>query len=464
MVEQKNLRDKKILMIHFRVGKTDGVSLQFNYWQEILNDLGAEVALLSGPVNEEADYIIPELEQQLNPQVFKLDENAFGGIKDFQSKQEFNQKVKQLQNKLYQQFLKELKEFQPDRLLVSNIFSVGEHLPAAGALAKAVKKLKIPTVAVHHDFYWESPRCCRIPSTKLVKEQIEKYFPPQNKYFTHCTINSIAQQELKKRKGIEANLLYDTHDFKQPAWEIDDFNQDLFKGFDYHPNDIIVLQATRIVRRKNIELAIDLVAQMDQEQHLKKLTESKLYNNQDFDPKKNKIVLVLAGYAEKRDQDYKQRLLDYAKQKGITLWDIGHKITGCRCHHPEKKYSLWDVYPYADMITYPSCEEGFGNQFLEAIFAKKPVATFQYPVFELDIKPKGFEFIDLGNKTELNSKTNLIEIPDQTLKAAAEKSIEILTNKEKYNRIIDKNYQLGKKNFSYDNAQQVLSQLLTKEV
>ncbi len=457
------LTNKKIIITHFRVGKTDGVSLQISYWQEILKDLGVEVKLLSGPVNQGADYVIPELEQQLNPQVYRLDENAFGGIKDYPSKEKFNQQLKAVQDLLYSRFMGIFNQAKPDRMIVSNIFSVGEHLPAAGALAEAIKKQKIPTVAVHHDFYWESPRCRQYLSTELVEQQLEQYFPPENKYFTHCTINSIAKDELKKRKGIDAHLLYDTHNFKQPAWEIDDFNQDLFREFDYQPNDIIILQATRIVRRKNIELAIDLVSKLQQSEFLNKLNKAKLYNGLNFNPDKNKIVLVLAGYAEKRDLRYKQRLLDYAQQKGVVLWDIGHKITGCRCHHPDKKYSLWDVYPYADLVTYPSCEEGFGNQFLEAVFAKKPIATFQYPVFELDIKPKGFKFIDLGSQTKLNPDTNLVEIPDQKLKSAAEKSIELLINKDKYQQLVNQNYQLGKKYFSYAHAEEIFNDLLTKQ-
>ena len=36
-------------------------------------------------------------------------------------------------------------------------------------------------------------------------------------------------------------------------------------------------------------------------------------------------------------------------------------------------YTLRDVYPHADFITYPSLYEGFGNAFLEAIYFKKPL-------------------------------------------------------------------------------------------
>jgi len=45
-----------------------------------------------------------------------------------------------------------------------------------------------------------------------------------------------------------------------------------------------------------------------------------------------------------------------------------------------KKYSLWDCYAYSSVVLYPSLWEGFGNQFLEAVFAKKPIVSYEYPV------------------------------------------------------------------------------------
>jgi hypothetical protein len=33
-----------------------------------------------------------------------------------------------------------------------------------------------------------------------------------------------------------------------------------------------------------------------------------------------------------------------------------------------KIYTLEDIYPYADLVTYPSNFEGFGNAFLELFF------------------------------------------------------------------------------------------------
>jgi hypothetical protein len=43
-----------------------------------------------------------------------------------------------------------------------------------------------------------------------------------------------------------------------------------------------------------------------------------------------------------------------------------------------KIYSLADIYPHADFVTYPSLIEGFGNAFLEAIYFRKPLLMQRY--------------------------------------------------------------------------------------
>jgi len=56
-------------------------------------------------------------------------------------------------------------------------------------------------------------------------------------------------------------------------------------------------------------------------------------------------------------------------------------------------YTLWDVYPHADFVTYPSLYEGFGNAFLEAVYFKKPLLINRYAIFLRDIEPKEFDLI-----------------------------------------------------------------------
>ena len=59
----------------------------------------------------------------------------------------------------------------------------------------------------------------------------------------------------------------------------------------------------------------------------------------------------------------------------------------------DKKYTIDDAYQNADLVTYPSGYEGFGNAFLEAIYFQRPIVVNRYSIFVEDIEPCGFEVI-----------------------------------------------------------------------
>ena len=97
-------------------------------------------------------------------------------------------------------------------------------------------------------------------------------------------------------------------------------------------------------------------------------------------------------------------------------------------------YSLWDAYPHADLVTYPSEIEGFGNAFLEALYFKKPIVVNNYAIYETDIKPKGFKVIDFNEY-----------ITDETVEAARN----ILQEPKLAKEMCDYNYKLALKHYSY---------------
>ena len=113
----------------------------------------------------------------------------------------------------------------------------------------------------------------------------------------------------------------------------------------------------------------------------------------------------------------------------------GHKI-----------YSLWDAYINCDLITYPSLYEGFGNALLESIYVGKLTIINRYPVYNADIKPLGFEFIELDgfvNEKSVQETKILLNSPDQMAKIAK------------------KNYQLAQEHFSLEVLESKLKELLS---
>jgi glycosyltransferase involved in cell wall biosynthesis len=107
-----------------------------------------------------------------------------------------------------------------------------------------------------------------------------------------------------------------------------------------------------------------------------------------------------------------------------------------------RTFTLADLYLHADLVTYPSYYEGFGNAFLEAVYFGKPVVVNTYAVYARDIDPLGFKTIEM---------TNLVtrEVVEQTR--------EILRNQQLRESWARANYQLGLKYFSYGVARRKLA-------
>jgi len=87
-------------------------------------------------------------------------------------------------------------------------------------------------------------------------------FPPNLPSVRHLTINSLAQRALRERKGIEAVLFPNIFDFATAAPGISDFNADLRQTLGLGDDQLFILQPTRVVPRKGIELAIELVRRL----------------------------------------------------------------------------------------------------------------------------------------------------------------------------------------------------------
>ncbi len=281
--------------------------------------------------------------------------------------------------------------------------------------------------------------------------------PPKNNLIKHAVINSIEKEELKKRTKIDASVIYDTFDFEQKRWEKDSFNETFLKDFGIRENDLVLLQATRVVPRKAIEVAIDFAQNL--KNNFSKLENKIIYNGKKIS-KDSRIVLILAGYSEKEDKNYIIKLKEKAKKQGVFIKTIHEYIDQKRENkNIEKKYSLWDTYVFADVVTFPSIWEGWGNQFIEAVFAEKPIVVFEYPVFKKDIKKEGYEIISLGDEAKINEKTNLYQIPQKNINKAVDETTNWLLDKN-LEKKLKNNFKIGKKYHSYE----VLEKHLKKNI
>ncbi|MCD6397246.1 MAG: hypothetical protein J7L71_06875, partial [Spirochaetaceae bacterium] len=145
---------KKALICHYRVGRTDGVSLEIDKRVKVLKSMGFKVYLLAGSGSDGADFIIPELDFD-RTEVRKIATNAFTTLKDYNSQSELIDKITKLASVIEIKLSSIINQINPDMLFIHNIFSHGRHIASALAFYNLIQKTAIPTLATHHDFYWE---------------------------------------------------------------------------------------------------------------------------------------------------------------------------------------------------------------------------------------------------------------------------------------------------------------------
>jgi glycosyltransferase involved in cell wall biosynthesis len=189
-------------------------------------------------------------------------------------------------------------------------------------------------------------------------------------------INSVAARQLAQRKGVGSVVVPNVMDFDRPPSPPDAHSTTLREALGVRTDEVLLLQPTRIVPRKKIEHAIEIVRRLG-----------------------IPAVLVISHAAGDEGVAYEEYLHQFAELLGARVLfagdRIGHERTAV-AGEPPSEYSLADVYSQCDLVTYPSVIEGFGNAFLETVYYRRPIMMASYEIFNLDIRPKGFRAITFG--------------------------------------------------------------------
>jgi hypothetical protein len=139
--------------------------------------------------------------------------------------------------------------------VAENILSLPMQIPLGLAMTEVIAETGIPTIAHHHDFFWERERY----RVNAAGDYLQTAFPPRLPGIAHVVINTAAREEMARRTGLAATVVPNGLDFAAPPaidWEAVRAFRD-FAGL--APDDTVVLQPTRIVQRKGIEQAVNLV-------------------------------------------------------------------------------------------------------------------------------------------------------------------------------------------------------------
>jgi glycosyltransferase involved in cell wall biosynthesis len=139
-------------------------------------------------------------------------------------------------------------------------------------------------------------------------------------------------------------------------------------------HNLLVVQPTRVVPRKGIELAIELVHRLD-------------------DPRAHLLITSPAG---DEGLDYLSQLHVHADQLGVDIRYAADRFAHERWHHGDRRiFAVTDSYLEADLVTFPSLYEGFGNALVESVYFGKPLVVNRYSVYDADIRPLGFRFVEI---------------------------------------------------------------------
>jgi glycosyltransferase involved in cell wall biosynthesis len=416
-----------------RIGGVDGVALETEKWIEVLRAMGHRVFTLSGqfqerPMDPATENLVPEM-SFFSPESFWSQKKAF--FYPETNPEELIEHLNLYSKMIYKKIMRWIQERQIQMLISENASALPSHLEMGMAINKAVFKTGIPTITHDHDFAWERGDRYLSPH-KEINEFVSEVFPLRAPNSVHAVINSHAASTLRERFGREAIMVPNVMDFDQPFGLHTEKNEALAEHMGFQKTDLFLFQITRIVRRKGIESAIRLIHELDDK----------------------KIKLIITGnYADDAGSAYYNELVNLIHDLKLSeqvrfAYHLFHN-KGLSNGNGEVRFSLSDAYAKATACTYFSTYEGFGNAFVEAVLARRPVFVNNYlPVYMPDIGSKGF-------------KTVMIENGELTGRAVGEMA-EIIYKPKLAAEIADYNFILGKKEFSFDTLREKLDQLIGK--
>ncbi|CAN5293784.1 glycosyltransferase family 4 protein [soil metagenome] len=353
---------------------TDGVTLEAAKWAEVFAGFGHQNYWFAGKLGTPPEAsILCEKAFFGHPEVADLQGQLFGTPTRDRS---LTDRIHALKDGLKDALYGFVEEFGIDLLVPQNVLALPMHVPLGLAVTEFIAETGIATIAHHHDFSWERERF----ATTCVPEMLEAAFPPSfARRFEHCVINSPAARELARRRGVSATVVPNVFRFESVPPAPDAYSRGLRDAFGIAPDETLVLQPTRIVQRKGIEHAIDLVGQLQ--------------------ASGRRVCLVVSHLAGDEGMDYLATLQQRAARASIRMLLVGERV----CHQRgtdalgQNLYTLGDVYQAADLVTYPSLYEGFGNAFLEAVYYRCPILINRYPIYLHDIGPLGFQVVEIDN-------------------------------------------------------------------
>ncbi|MDQ2693544.1 MAG: glycosyltransferase family 4 protein [Chloroflexota bacterium] len=434
---------RRIGFVSTRFAGTDGVSLETAKWATVIERMDHECFYFCGLSDRppEKSYIVPEAFYR-HPTIDAINQIVFAGSwghmdegreshpelealhQDFFSvyirPTRITRKIQELKEYFKEHLYQFAQKFSLEALIIENAVTIPVNVPLGVALTEFIAETGYPVIAHHHDFYWERQRFMN----NSVHDYLAAAFPPNLPSIRHVVINSIQANQLASRLGIAAMVIPNVMDFNTIPLPPDEYALTARADLGVAPGQYLILQPTRIIQRKGIEHAIELTRRLGLP-----------------------AELVISHAAGDEGTDYEKRVREFAALLDVKVNFESEIVGDIRGITPggRKVYTLGDIYPQADLVTYPSTIEGFGNAFLEAVYYHRPLVVNNYSIYESDIKPKGFQVVEFDGF-----------ISEETLEQARH----ILTHPEEARKQTEHNYELARRYYSFTMLERRLRLLL----
>lgn len=199
--------------LSYRLGGTDGVSIEAGKWMQALETLGFRTRRVAGAVcgarSDDVELPWLALGSRANPDPDALVELLDGS----------------------------------DVTIVENVCSLPLNLEASRTVATAVARTRSRVVLRHHDLPWQRPATASVTD-----------IPPRIDGALHVTINARSRGELLER-GITATEITNAFDIDAPPGR----REDTRRALGFAEDEVVALQPARAIPRKNVPAAIDYV-------------------------------------------------------------------------------------------------------------------------------------------------------------------------------------------------------------
>ncbi len=342
----------KIALLHYSAPPVvGGVEAVLAHHARLMSAAGHRVTIFAGRGQSFDDRIevrILPLLSSRNPAVMDVGRRL--------SKGRCDAAFEKLSGQIRTELIQELRRY--DLLIAHNVASLHKNLPLTAALNEAYRTAGFPPLILwHHDLAWAESRH---------RDDLHEGYPwdllrQPWRDAAQVTVSDLRRTELRQLWGDASDSVrvipngVDLGTF----FKLEPETLALVDRLRLMEADPLLLLPVRLTPRKNIELALHILAELRKDM-----------------PKAMLLVTGPEGPHSPRNAAYRRKLLDLRNRLKLRGW--AHFLAEVNDGFVPDVI-IFDLYHLADALVYPSREEGFGIPLVEAGISRLPIFCADIP-------------------------------------------------------------------------------------